>query len=292
MLIKPLLLFFLSSVSTISPAPTSIALFILGRHSLQLWSKLISALLSLIRPIRISKQPYGDIIQIEELMKRRMYKSAALPKIKRIKWDQKDADGNIVIPYTIVATDYVQQARENISKAMKRIEDHTCIRFTERKNEKYYVEINNIMGRGCRTYVGKNLKKGKTIMLLEFNQNDTCMYISSIQHELLHAVGLWHEQNNYNRDNYIKINYANLLPGYSAQFRKHPNIDANIYNLTYDYMSIMHYERDAFSRNGKDTIVTLDPKYQDIIGTVQDASPTDYLKVCQIYACKKCKIPK
>ncbi|VDK60055.1 unnamed protein product [Cylicostephanus goldi] len=79
---------------------------------------------------------------------RRVFKSGSkLKEVKRVKWDRKDAYGNIVIPYTIAA-DYVDQAMENLSIAMKRIEDHTCIRFTKRKNEKYYVKIVNEKGGG------------------------------------------------------------------------------------------------------------------------------------------------
>ncbi|ETN85282.1 hypothetical protein NECAME_16832 [Necator americanus] len=33
---------------------------------------------------------------------------------------------------------------------------------------------------------------------------------------------------------------------------------------------------------------TLDPSYQDVIGNQDDASPSDYRKICEIYQCKKC----
>jgi hypothetical protein len=48
----------------------------------------------------------------------------------------------------------------------------------------------------------------------------------------------------------------------------------------------MHYSKDAFSANpGEVTMETKNPEYQDIIGKVLDASPSDYIKICSIYKC-------
>lgn len=48
----------------------------------------------------------------------------------------------------------------------------------------------------------------------------------------------------------------------------------------------MHYSKDAFSSSpGEVTMETKNPEYQDIIGKVLDASPSDYIKICSIYKC-------
>lgn len=51
----------------------------------------------------------------------------------------------------------------------------------------------------------------------------------------------------------------------------------------------MHYAKDAFGVSANVvTMETLDPNFQNVIGKVADAAPSDYLKICSIYACKTC----
>ncbi|KAJ1365280.1 hypothetical protein KIN20_025535 [Parelaphostrongylus tenuis] len=68
-----------------------------------------------------------------------------------------------------------------------------------------------------------------------------------------------------------------------------PSAHSTVYNVPYDYYSLMHYGKAMFAQPGKITIETLDSRYTDIIGTQTDASAGDYYKVCNIYNCATCK---
>ena len=59
----------------------------------------------------------------------------------------------------------------------------------------------------CSSQVG-HLSGGQTVSL-----DDGCVYTDIVQHELMHAAGFWHEQNRYDRDDYVIINWGNIQLG-------------------------------------------------------------------------------
>lgn len=72
-------------------------------------------------------------------------------------------------------------------------------------------------------------------------------------HELGHTLGLNHEQQRLDRDNYIIIHTENIESGQQAQFMK----IGKAYG-PFDFNSIMMYSSDAFSKNGKPTMTKKD----------------------------------
>ncbi|KAL3856287.1 hypothetical protein ACJMK2_011061 [Sinanodonta woodiana] len=90
-------------------------------------------------------------------------------------------------------------------------------------------------------------------------------------HEIGHTLGLIHEQNNINRDSYIRINWGNIKGGAGNQFKIASPV--NSLSFDYDYNSIMHYGLGDYSSNGLPVMTVLDNKLSYL---VSEKYNTDY----------------
>ena len=136
----------------------------------------------------------------------------------------------------------------NIRTAMSTIERQTCLRFFHCFNERNYIWFTSYTNDGCSSYVSRQ-GGSQEIML-----GPGCNNIGIIIHEIGHALGLWHEQSRPDRDGYVQIITDNVQSGRRSQFNRRNSYEAENQGTTYDYGSVMHYDSDAFSSNGLDTI--------------------------------------
>lgn len=87
-----------------------------------------------------------------------------------------------------------------------------------------------------------------------------------IIHEIYHSLGFQHEQSRPDRNTYVTINTANICTANAFNF----NLVANAVTYgPYDFDSLMHYGRTAFTCNNQDTITVNAPwnaDWQDRIG--------------------------
>jgi hypothetical protein len=95
----------------------------------------------------------------------------------------------------------------------------------------------------------------------------------------MHSIGTWHEHSRADRDEHVKIRWENVLTGMESQFDIISPALQDTQGIEYDVRSIMHYDSSAFSRNGKNTIETIEEGFTDLIGTAKDLSELDILKV-------------
>ena len=58
-------------------------------------------------------------------------------------------------------------------------------------------------------------------------------------HEILHALGYYHEQSRLDRDDYVTINFANVREGYAINFKKYDNGQAD--TLGFGYIFFLDY---------------------------------------------------
>ena len=158
--------------------------------------------------------------------------------------------------------------------------NHKCIQFRPKNaSDIYYITIIN--GYGCYSYVGQNT--GISMVREVSLQHPGCLYEAIIMHELLHTLGFFHEQSRPDRDSYVRVNYANIWPGYGSNFDKYNNTVVDTLNTPYDYTSVMHYEPEAFSSNGLPTIEPLQAGAK--IGQRRNMSTIDIEEVRILYNC-------
>jgi len=214
----------------------------------------------------------------------KMNPASLLDKTRNAILSQRRKWPNGVIPYEISPTDFSANERKLIQTSMRRIMQGTCIKFIPRQSHSDYVLIRS-SNDGCYT-TNVGYARGVTEISLESSRGPDCMHNVVIMHELLHAVGLWHEHMRYDRDQFVRINYQNVAPGLADQFNIVSASQSSTYNVPYDYTSIMHYGKTAFSVDGRSiTTEPLQRQFLNVIGRSRDISSSDLLKVNRMYNC-------
>ncbi|XP_062393739.1 meprin A subunit beta-like [Sardina pilchardus] len=170
-------------------------------------------------------------------------------------------------------------AKGVIMRAFEQFRLKTCIDFRPRFRIEQHISIKKDIG--CWSKVGKNDWKQ------ELSIGSDCDTVATIEHELMHALGFWHEQSRYDRDNYISINWENIEAGEERNFKIGTNDTNSTMDTPYDYFSVMHYPKDAFSNGNGSTIITKLPEFQDVIGQRLDMSHYDVEELNKFYGCNE-----
>ena len=179
---------------------------------------------------------------------------------------------NSCIPYSIDSS--LNYKRNEIYRAVDIINQETNSAFVEREPRQGVYSVRFVGGNGCSSHVGR----------VFVNQPITLAPgcpVHSIIHEMMHAVGIYHEQTRPDRDGYVTIYSQNIVQGFfGANFAK---LNSNNCDITpspysaYDFSSIMHYAAYDFSKNGQPTITTRNGEQIGLdIMTLLDKKTVDY----------------
>ncbi|MCC6319823.1 MAG: immunoglobulin domain-containing protein [Phycisphaerales bacterium] len=164
-----------------------------------------------------------------------------------------------VVPFVFDAT--VNSAnRARTYEAMAELQRAARLTFVPQTDEGSYLYIQDL-GFGNASYVGC-IGGPQEVDVADWD------YKYIICHELMHAVGMFHEHQRPDRDAFVQINWANIDHFFHDQF----TVDTGAATFgAYDFDSVMHYDPYAFSTNGLPTI-SARPGYEQYNGVMGQLS--------------------
>ena len=139
------------------------------------------------------------------------------------------------------------------------------VRFTARATEVDFVTVKDVPG-----LVGGTSAVGRAggQQFLQIGSGSWNRF--TLLHEIGHTLGLQHEHQRSDRDTFVTILTANIVPGKEANFVKLPTSNFGVY----DFLSVMHYARNTFSIDpvALNTIVPTAPygTFLNLMGTQFD----------------------
>jgi hypothetical protein len=142
-----------------------------------------------------------------------------------------------IIPYVI---DNNLPNIQAVKEAVEISNSKTTLRWIERSDQKDFVRFKE-GPLNCYSPLGK-IGGEQAISL-----SSGCKK-SQVIHEMLHTIGLLHEQNREDRDEFIAILWENIDPKNHLQFKKIKNKNLDLSKHPFDFNSIMLYNQFAFSQ--------------------------------------------
>lgn len=185
-----------------------------------------------------------------------------------LKMTWPEVDGKLSVPYQVHPD--LAGRMDSIMQAMEMVSQSTCVSFHNRTTEVDYLCF--YPSKSCASFVGfrggvQNVYMGPTCTA------------GNIAHEVIHALGFYHEHTREDRDQYIDILVDNIMKGMGHNFQ---TWKGKTFGLPYDSSSIMHYGRFYFSKNG---LPTIKAKEDDKMGQRTHLSPLDIKRVRLLYKC-------
>lgn len=186
-----------------------------------------------------------------------------------------------VFPLLSIAPYSAKEDVNQIKRAMREYHTSTCIKFVERiPSDQDYLFIQNTRT-GCWSSIGR--VGGRQELNL---QSEGCTNkVGTIMHEMMHALGFFHEHSREDRDSHITVQWQNIRDNEDGNFRKVAKGEVSTLGLGYDYGSLQHYSTTAFSRNGQKTITANRPTDEAKMGQRDKFSELDLKKINAMYKC-------
>ncbi|XP_058464700.1 zinc metalloproteinase nas-14-like [Malaya genurostris] len=225
------------------------------------------------------EQGIGYYYQYDIMLKPEVQRNAIpLGSSTTVRWP------DAVVPYVIIGT-FTAAQLANIQTAMNQYAAKTCVRFKPRTTETIYVNIDS-GNTGCWSYVGRSMDNTYNLVNL---QAPGCLGTGTIAHELMHALGFYHEFTRPDRDDWVSIDTSALQPQYqttsfyNANFAKFSASQVELYGIPYYYGSVMHYSKYAGAASASKPVMTNLKPWVGDFGNNVGLSDTDILAINYMY---------
>ncbi|EDO44568.1 predicted protein [Nematostella vectensis] len=195
--------------------------------------------------------------------------------------DRKRLWTNKIIPYQF-ESGFPNDLRPTILEAMEEYHKKTCLRFKERTDERYFLRFVN--KKGCWSSVGRSYwveDVGQEVSL-----GSGCNDKKIIMHELMHAIGFWHEQSRPDRNKYVEVLWENIQEGEAHNFNKYSHGEIDTLQVPYDFDSIMHYGRTSFGKDGLETIRAIHDPGRELGRVIPAFTELDLREINALYNCR------
>lgn len=222
----------------------------------------------------------GDLVYQGDIIIEQSGRGGAATADDDLKWP------NARVPYVIASG---HPKNTDILGAIGILNSSTNVCLVPRTTESDYVEFIYEAGRCGASRIGKRPGGGRQTIKVGDLCGDTQ---GSTIHEIMHALGFYHEQSRDDRDTYITVNTANIIPAHLHNFDKYNQSIWHYFfpegeNIgAYDYGSIMHYGSRAFGKpaSGGGRMVTIVPKTAGVtIGQRSRLSAQDIRSINTLY---------
>ncbi|XP_055602364.1 astacin-like [Uranotaenia lowii] len=196
------------------------------------------------------------------------------------------------VPYEILGS-FDEAQLKTIQEGMDMYKEHTCIRFVPKTDAdtSWIKFLNN--DTGCYSYVGRQRNNQYNLINL---QTPTCLYaVGPPVHEMMHAIGFYHEFTRPDRDDWISLNKSALVDelqeesDFNANFGKLDPNEVDLYGIAYNYGSVMHYSKYAGARSADYPVMNNKKPWDGDFGNEKGFAASDIESINIRYKCSKKK---
>lgn len=181
-------------------------------------------------------------------------------------------DGGVV---TALNQQQFDDFKIKIDSAMTEITDSTGIVFKERTDQTAYITFTH--SNRNEAIVGYWPGLENPVRINGVDRKNTIM------HEIMHALGVYHEHQRNDRDQYLIINAALVLQEYEAFFEKHSVSGYKGLTPDFDYNSIMLYARGLGCIDGGNCMTKINGDLLPRLGDKKGLSVGDAAVLRQLY---------